>query len=128
LAVPAGALLSQSFDDEGGVEGLAAEGWPRHYDRVFRYVRRRTTSRAEAEDLTQEVFADAAAALARWLSPASARLWPGFTPSDGGPAAATTTREFLLVRGWRIAVVDPEPAGGGVGCDAGRVHSFWQRD
>jgi RNA polymerase sigma factor (sigma-70 family) len=49
----------------GGVEGLAAEGLRRHYDLVFRYVRRRTRSRAEAEDITQEVFADAAAALAR---------------------------------------------------------------
>jgi RNA polymerase sigma factor (sigma-70 family) len=47
------------------VEGLAAEGLRRHYDLVFRYVRRRTRSVAEAEDLTQEVFADAAASLAR---------------------------------------------------------------
>jgi len=47
------------------VEGLAAEGLRRHYDLVFRYVRRRTRSHAEAEDITQEVFADAAAALAR---------------------------------------------------------------
>jgi RNA polymerase sigma factor (sigma-70 family) len=47
------------------VEELAAEGLRRHYDLVFRYVRRRTRSRAEAEDLTQEVFADAAAALGR---------------------------------------------------------------
>jgi RNA polymerase sigma factor (sigma-70 family) len=47
------------------VEGLAAEGLRRHYDLVFRFVRRRTRSHAEAEDITQEVFADAAAALAR---------------------------------------------------------------
>ena len=47
------------------MEDLAAEGLRRHYDLVFRYVRRRTRSRAEAEDLTQEVFADAAAALER---------------------------------------------------------------
>jgi RNA polymerase sigma-70 factor (ECF subfamily) len=47
------------------MEGPAAEGLRRHYDLVFRYVRRRTRSHAEAEDLTQEVFADAAAALAR---------------------------------------------------------------
>jgi RNA polymerase sigma factor (sigma-70 family) len=45
--------------------GPAAEGLRRHYDLVFRYVRRRTRSHAEAEDLTQEVFADAAAALSR---------------------------------------------------------------
>jgi RNA polymerase sigma factor (sigma-70 family) len=45
--------------------GPAVEGLRRHYDLVFRYVRRRTRSFAEAEDLTQEVFADAAAALSR---------------------------------------------------------------
>jgi RNA polymerase sigma factor (sigma-70 family) len=44
---------------------LAAEGLRRHYDLVFRYVRRRTRSHAEAEDVTQDVFADAAAALGR---------------------------------------------------------------
>lgn len=44
---------------------MAAEGLRRHYDLVFRYVRRRTRSHAEAEDLTQEVFADASAALAQ---------------------------------------------------------------
>jgi RNA polymerase sigma factor (sigma-70 family) len=47
------------------VGGLAAEGLRRHYDLVFRYVRRRTRSHAEAEDITQDVFTDAAAALAR---------------------------------------------------------------
>jgi RNA polymerase sigma factor (sigma-70 family) len=47
------------------MEGLAAEGLRRHYDLVFRYVRRRTRSQVEAEDITQEVFADAASALAR---------------------------------------------------------------
>jgi RNA polymerase sigma factor (sigma-70 family) len=44
---------------------LAAEGLRRHYELVYRYVRRRTRSEAEAEDITQEVFADAAAALAQ---------------------------------------------------------------
>ncbi len=44
---------------------MAAEGLRRHYDLVFRYVRRRSRSHVEAEDLTQEVFADASAALAR---------------------------------------------------------------
>ncbi|HZQ81056.1 MAG TPA: sigma-70 family RNA polymerase sigma factor [Gaiellaceae bacterium] len=37
----------------------------RHYDLVFRYVRRRVPTRAQAEDLTQEVFAAASASLAR---------------------------------------------------------------
>jgi RNA polymerase sigma factor (sigma-70 family) len=47
------------------VEGLAAEGLRRHYDLVFRYVRRRSRTHSDAEDITQEVFADAASALAR---------------------------------------------------------------
>jgi RNA polymerase sigma-70 factor (ECF subfamily) len=50
------------------VEGLAAQGLRRHYDLVFRYVRRRTRSVVQAEDITQEVFADAAAALEQLAS------------------------------------------------------------
>jgi RNA polymerase sigma factor (sigma-70 family) len=36
-----------------------------HYRDVFRFVRRRVDTHADAEDITQEVFASAAAALAR---------------------------------------------------------------
>lgn len=38
----------------------------RHYRDVYRYVRRRSLTDADAEDVTQEVFADAAAALERF--------------------------------------------------------------
>lgn len=41
----------------------AAEAFERHYGSVYRFVRRRGTGREEAEDLTQEVFASAVAAL-----------------------------------------------------------------
>src|ERR1700751_4614167 len=41
----------------------AAEAFERHYGSVYRYVRRRATGRDDAEDLTQEVFAAAVAAL-----------------------------------------------------------------
>lgn len=41
----------------------AAEAFERHYGSVYRFVRRRSPGRDEAEDLTQEVFAAAVAAL-----------------------------------------------------------------
>ncbi|HJU35866.1 MAG TPA: RNA polymerase sigma factor [Gaiellaceae bacterium] len=47
----------------------------RHYREIYRYVRRRSRSDADAEDVTQDVFADAARALA------------SFEPSEGPPIA-----------------------------------------
>jgi RNA polymerase sigma-70 factor (ECF subfamily) len=41
----------------------AVVSWRRQYGSVYRYVRRRSGSREEAEDVTQEVFEAAAAAL-----------------------------------------------------------------
>lgn len=41
----------------------AAEAFERHYGSVYRFVRRQATGREEAEDLTQEVFVSAVAAL-----------------------------------------------------------------
>jgi RNA polymerase sigma-70 factor (ECF subfamily) len=41
----------------------AAVSWRRSYGSVYRFVRRRTSSREDAEDVTQEVFAAAIAAL-----------------------------------------------------------------
>jgi len=60
-----GSHFPRSRTTKESVEGLAAEGLRRHYDLVFRYVRRRSRSQSDAEDTTQEVFADAAAALTR---------------------------------------------------------------
>jgi len=45
---------------------LEGQALRRQYDLVYRFVRRRVATRAEAEDITQEVFADAAAALSRY--------------------------------------------------------------
>jgi RNA polymerase sigma factor (sigma-70 family) len=45
------------------MDELAASAFRRHYDEVFRFVRRRTGSDAEAEEIAQSVFADAAARL-----------------------------------------------------------------
>ncbi|MBD0348999.1 MAG: sigma-70 family RNA polymerase sigma factor [Thermoleophilia bacterium] len=46
------------------VEDPAGRAFRRHYAQVFRYLRRRTESDEEAEDLAQAVFADAAEQLA----------------------------------------------------------------
>jgi RNA polymerase sigma-70 factor (ECF subfamily) len=54
------------------VEELAAQAFRRHYRQVYGFVRRRSSSDAQAEDITGDVFADAAAALGRFR--------PGATP------------------------------------------------
>jgi RNA polymerase sigma-70 factor (ECF subfamily) len=51
-----------------------AEPWHRQYGSVYRFVRRRASSREEAEDLTQEVFEAAISALGQ------ARLDAGAPP------------------------------------------------
>ena len=47
------------------MEGLADLAFRRHHAQIYRYLRRRTGDPDQAEDLAQEVFADAAATLAR---------------------------------------------------------------
>lgn len=46
------------------MEGLAELAFRRHHAQIYRYLRRRTGDPHRAEDLAQEVFADAAVALA----------------------------------------------------------------
>ena len=47
------------------MEGLAELAFRRHHAQIYRYLRRKTGDADRAEDLAQEVFADAASALAR---------------------------------------------------------------
>lgn len=51
---------------------LSAEAFVAHYQHVYRFLLRRTGNRHRAEELTQQVFADAAVALRRFR--------PGATP------------------------------------------------
>lgn len=46
-----------------GVTDPSESAFRRHYAEIYRYVRRRTQSEHQAEELTQQVFADAAASL-----------------------------------------------------------------
>ncbi len=49
-----------------GVEDLAETAFRRHYRQVYSFVRRRSASDAEAEDVAAQVFADASEALSRF--------------------------------------------------------------
>ena len=57
------------------MEGLAELAFRRHHAQIYRYLRRKTGDCHRAEDLAQEVFADAAAALAGEWRPASMLAW-----------------------------------------------------
>jgi RNA polymerase sigma-70 factor (ECF subfamily) len=56
------------------LEGLAEQAFRKHYAQIYRYLRRKTRDRDEAEELTQEVFADAAVTLPRMSAPPTSML------------------------------------------------------
>ena len=65
VTFPAGGRLTK-------LEGLAEYAFRHHQAQIYRYLRRRTGNRDQAEELTQQVFADAAITLSRMDSrPAS---------------------------------------------------------
>ena len=82
----------------------AAEGaFRRHYDHVYRYLRWRTHDHFRAEELTQQVFADAAASLRdtggpelAWLYTVAKRRFADEARKRGASVAVPTTeaREY----------------------------------
>jgi RNA polymerase sigma factor (sigma-70 family) len=61
--------------EKPGVNDVADRAFRRHYDHVYRYVRRRTRDHHRAEELTQQVFADAVTSLSESPSPPLAWLY-----------------------------------------------------
>jgi RNA polymerase sigma-70 factor, ECF subfamily len=61
--------------EKPGVNDLAERVFRRHYAQVYRFVRRRTRDHHRAEDLTQQVFAEAVAGLHDSASPPLAWLY-----------------------------------------------------
>jgi RNA polymerase sigma-70 factor, ECF subfamily len=55
-------LPSDAPAERVDADGLVESAFRRHYDQVFRFLRRQTGDAGKAEELTQTVFADAAAA------------------------------------------------------------------
>jgi RNA polymerase sigma factor (sigma-70 family) len=104
------------------MESTAATAFRRHYQQVYRYVRRRNRSHVQAEDIAQEVFAEAAARLGpevpgappalAWLytvakrrladearrataAPALVVIEPDDEPQEYGPAVARALRAAI---------------------------------
>jgi RNA polymerase sigma-70 factor, ECF subfamily len=61
--------------DKQGVNDVAEREYRRHYGHIYRFVRRRTHDHGRAEELTQQVFADAASSLGGSVSPTLALLY-----------------------------------------------------
>jgi RNA polymerase sigma factor (sigma-70 family) len=61
--------------EKPGVDDVAEKAFRRHYDQVYRYLRWRTHDHHRAEELTQQVFADAAASLRETGGPELAWLY-----------------------------------------------------
>jgi RNA polymerase sigma factor (sigma-70 family) len=61
--------------DKQGVNDVAEPELKRQYGQIYRFVRRRTHDHHRAEELTQQVFTDAAASLGGSASPTLALLY-----------------------------------------------------
>jgi RNA polymerase sigma factor (sigma-70 family) len=76
------------------VNDLADDVFRRHYAEIYRFIRRRTSDHHRAEDLAQQVFADAAASLRAEGPPPLAWLY-AVARRRFADAARRRAREFL---------------------------------
>ena len=100
---PDPALLFVRVTEKPGVDA-AESAFRRHYDQVYRYLRWRTHDHYRAEELTQQVFAEAAASLREtgdsplaWLYTVAKRRFADEARKRGAqisPVPAPETREY----------------------------------
>jgi RNA polymerase sigma-70 factor (ECF subfamily) len=99
--------------EKPGVNDTAERAFRRHYDDVFRFVLRRSRDRQRAEDLTQQVFADAVAGL-RDLPSSPPLAW---LYTVARRRFADEARRDTLAR--RLKELEPVPFGAGESRDYG---------
>jgi len=90
--------------EKPGVNDVAERAFRRHYDQVYRYLRWRTLDHHRAEELTQQVFAEAAGSLREtgdpplaWLYTVAKRRFADEARKRGAqvsPVPAPETREY----------------------------------
>ena len=83
------------------MQNPAASAFQRHYAQIVRYLRRRTRSDEDAEDLAQAVFADAAAQLDA-LGPGSPPALAWYTPLVLSRRSIGGKRLFVEIRAGKI--------------------------
>src|SRR5256885_9237332 len=99
-----------------GVTEPSERAFRRHYAEIYRYVRRRTYDEHQAEELTQQVFADAAASLRcdgrppiAWLYAVAKRRFADAPRRDARPGAATAPIPAYAEPGHAPTVAAPLP-------------------
>jgi RNA polymerase sigma factor (sigma-70 family) len=95
--------------EKPGVNDVAEGAFRRHYEHVYRYVRRRTGDHHRAEDLTQQVFADAVTGLGESPSPPLAWLYTVAQRRFADEARRDTLAR--RVSGLRVAAGEEEVSG-----------------
>ena len=116
------ALLSAGSDEKQVVGDLREQAFRRHYDRIYRYLRRRTHDDHEAEELAQMVFVEAAARLDDFKPGAAPVLAWLYTVAqrrlvDRARAAARRHETISRLDAARLAAVEEF----GYGVDVGRA-------